>query len=291
MDPAVPWVWTSMAGYRDGARGRRDQSQHCALTGHVALRVSVAGESAEPLDAARRRALEGCRGSGAGRGRCGCLDRAHVSAGDVRRRRGARGAGPCCRAHDAVFALHMRNYADRLVDAVEEALAVGRATGCGLQLSHLAVAGRRSWGSVARALERVDRARTDGLDVGVDIYPYLAGSANLSQLLPGWAQEGGSVAVTAWRDPQVRARIREEWVTTLHTGLGRDPGVLGGRRPAGSNCSGGRSRKRARQWALPADAAALELIAGPRTASRWWPSGVRGGPAVGAPRVGCDRVG
>jgi N-acyl-D-amino-acid deacylase len=147
------------------------------------------------------------------------------------------------------------------VDAVEEALAVARATGCRLQLSHLAVAGRRNWGSVARALERVDHARAEGLDVGVDIYPYLAGSANLSQLLPGWAQEGGSPAVTArLADPQVRARIRDEWVTTLHLGWDeirvslvdddlRDQ-VLGRTIVEAGDAMG-----------MPADEAALELIA------------------------------
>jgi N-acyl-D-amino-acid deacylase len=127
--------------------------------------------------------------------------------------------GRAAARHHAVFAVHMRNYGDRLVDAVDEALAIARATGCRLQVSHLAVAGRRNWGSVARALERVDRARADGLDIAVDIYPYLAGSANLSQLLPGWAQEGGSAAVTMrLADPQVRARIRDEWIGTLHLG-------------------------------------------------------------------------
>ena len=189
--------------------------------------------------------------------------------------------------HDAVFALHMRNYADRLVDAVEEALAVGRATGCRLQLSHLAVAGRRSWGSVARALERVDRARADGLDVGVDIYPYLAGSANLSQLLPGWAQEGGSVAVTArLADPQVRARIREEWVTTLHLGWDEirvslvDDDLQ-------DQVLGRTIEEAGEQMGMPADAAALELIA--RTEDPRPDGGLRafrGGPAVAPPRVG-----
>jgi N-acyl-D-amino-acid deacylase len=261
MDPAVPWDWTSMAGYRAALTSSGIGLNIAPLAGHVALRVSVAGESADPLDARARRQLEDAADRELDEGAVG------VSTGLMYPpAMSADGAelealGRAVARHDAVFALHMRNYADRLVDAVDEALAVGRATGCRLQLSHLAVAGRRNWGSVARALERVDRARAEGLDVGVDIYPYLAGSANLSQLLPGWAQEGGSVAVTArLADPQVRARIREEWVTSLHFGWDeirvslvdddlRDT-VLGRTIEEAGAAMG-----------LPADAAALELIA------------------------------
>jgi len=98
---------------------------------------------------------------------------------------------------DRLFAAHMRNYGDHLLEAVEEVLSVARETGCRLQVSHLAVAGRRNWGKVTRALELIDVARRDGIDVASDIYPYTAGSANLSQLLPGWAQAGGAPAIVA----------------------------------------------------------------------------------------------
>ena len=103
---------------------------------------------------------------------------------------------------DRLFAAHMRNYNDRLLEAVEEVLDVARATGCRLQVSHLAVAGRRNWGKVPRALELIDRARAEGLDVAADIYPYVAGSANLSQLLPEWAQDGGT--------PEIVQRLRNQ---------------------------------------------------------------------------------
>jgi N-acyl-D-amino-acid deacylase len=127
--------------------------------------------------------------------------------------------GRAVRRHDAILAVHMRNYGDTLLPAVDEAIAVARETGCRLQVSHLAVAGRRNWGSVRTAVARIDQARAEGLDIAADIYPYLAGSANLSQLLPGWAQEGGSPAIAQrLGDPAVRRRIRDEWVPSLHLG-------------------------------------------------------------------------
>jgi N-acyl-D-amino-acid deacylase len=219
LDAGVGWDWTSMAGYRAALVRGGTALNVAPLGGHVALRVTVAGESAEPLDDVARQALEDAADRELDEGAVGIstglmyppamsADRAELDA-----------IGRAVARHDALFAVHMRNYSDRLIEAVEEALAVARATGCRLQISHLAVGGRRNWGSVARALERVDRARADGLDVGVDIYPYLAGSANLSQLLPGWAQEGGSAAVTGrLAEPRTRDRIRDEWKATLHLG-------------------------------------------------------------------------
>ncbi|NUR93579.1 MAG: amidohydrolase family protein [Nonomuraea sp.] len=78
-------------------------------------------------------------------------------------------------------------------------------TGCRTQVSHLAAVGRRNWGKVVQALDLVG-----GAPVHVDVYPYLAGSANLSQLLPGWAHEGGLDPRTL-NDPGVRARILAGW--------------------------------------------------------------------------------
>jgi N-acyl-D-amino-acid deacylase len=127
--------------------------------------------------------------------------------------------GETAARHDRLFAAHMRNYNDHLIEAVEEVLDVARATGCRLQVSHLAVAGKRNWGKVPRALELIDRARADGLDVASDIYPYVAGSANLSQLLPEWAQDGGTPEIVRrLGDEAQRRAILEDWQTSLFFG-------------------------------------------------------------------------
>jgi len=266
LDPDVPWAWTTMAAYRAALSGARPALNVATLAGHLALRIAVAGERGGTLVTSEIAALEAYADASLNEGAVGIstglmypparsADRAELAA-----------LGRAVRRHDALFAVHMRDYGDALLPAVDEALGIARDTGCRLQISHLAVAGRRNWGSVARALERVDACRADGLDVGVDIYPYLAGSANLSQLLPGWAQEGGSLAIAErLADPAVRRRIRQQWRSTLHLGWDeirvslvddelRDA-VLGRTIEEAGGVLG-----------LAPDAAALELIA--RTADR-----------------------
>ena len=60
-----------------------------------------------------------------------------------------------------------------------------------LQVSHLKAAGRSNWGDVLRAMELLEAARSEGLDVACDVYPYTAGSTTLTTLFPPWALEGG----------------------------------------------------------------------------------------------------
>ncbi len=217
LDPGVPWTWHSAAGYR-AALARSGLAIHGApLCGHLALRVATAGNRPGPLEVAERLRLEWLADEALDEGAVGLSTglmypparSADAAELDVLGRSAAR--------RGRMLAVHMRDYAAGLLDAVDEAIGVARRTGVRLQLSHVAVAGRRNHGLVLRALERVDAARAEGLDIGVDIYPYLAGSANLSQLLPGWAQEGGPDAVVErLGDPATRARIAEEWEATLH---------------------------------------------------------------------------
>src|SRR6266446_7269665 len=71
--------------------------------------------------------------------------------------------------------------------------------------------GRPNWGKVAGALELVDAARAEGLDVMADVYPYTASSTTLRTLLPDWTLEGGIDAMLKrLADPEDRARIRRD---------------------------------------------------------------------------------
>jgi N-acyl-D-amino-acid deacylase len=161
--------------------------------------------------------------------------------------------------HDRVFAAHFRNYSDRMLEGVDEMLDIARETGCRMQLSHLAVAGRRNWGKVPRALEKIDAARRDGLDVACDIYPYIAGSANLSQLLPNWAQAGGAPGIVErlGRETDV-ARVLRDWETELF--FGWDEIEVASEEPGLEETLGLTVDAVGRLWGIDGGRAAMELI-------------------------------
>jgi N-acyl-D-aspartate/D-glutamate deacylase len=107
------------------------------------------------------------------------------------------------------YASHIRGEGATLLDAVGEAIRVGREAQMPVQVSHVKAAGRPNWGKVPQALALIDAARAEGLDVMADVYPYTASSTTLRTLLPDWALEGGIDAMLKrLADPGERARVR-----------------------------------------------------------------------------------
>jgi N-acyl-D-amino-acid deacylase len=109
------------------------------------------------------------------------------------------------------YATHMRNEDDRLLESLDESIAVARAAGCALQVSHLKTQGPRNWPKIGAALERLETARAAGLDVAFDRYPYVAYQTGLTNLFPAWSRDGGTDRFLArLRDTTTATRIRDE---------------------------------------------------------------------------------
>lgn len=109
------------------------------------------------------------------------------------------------------YATHMRSEADHLIEAVAEALEVGRRAGIPVQISHLKTMDQRNWHKLPDVLELIEQARGEGIDVTSDRYPYCASSTGLDAHLPLWACQGGNAAeLERLRDPAQRARILAE---------------------------------------------------------------------------------
>src|SRR6266550_7874718 len=105
------------------------------------------------------------------------------------------------------YASHIRGEGATLLDAVAEAIRIGREARLPVQVSHLKAAGRPNWGKVEPALALIEAARAEGLDVMGDVYPYTASSTTVRTLLPDWALEGGVDAMLKrLADTEVRAR-------------------------------------------------------------------------------------
>jgi N-acyl-D-amino-acid deacylase len=106
---------------------------------------------------------------------------------------------------------HIRGEGETLLDAVSEAIRIGRESGAAVQISHFKATRRPNWDKSAAALELIDVARAEGLDVSADLYPYLASSTGLSSTLPQWAEEGGKEAtLKRLADLEMRRRVAPE---------------------------------------------------------------------------------
>jgi N-acyl-D-aspartate/D-glutamate deacylase len=98
-----------------------------------------------------------------------------------------------------------------LLASLSEAIEIGERSGAPVQISHLKVSGKKNWDLGPKALELIDAALDNGMDIAADMYPYLAGSTELQSLLPDWVHNQGNEAlVQRLSEPGTRARIKKE---------------------------------------------------------------------------------
>jgi N-acyl-D-amino-acid deacylase len=113
--------------------------------------------------------------------------------------------------YDGIYISHLRSEGDRLLEAVDELIEIARRANIAAEIYHLKAAGQSNWPKLAQVIERVEKARSEGLRITADMYTYTAGATGLSASMPPWVQEGG---FDRWRDrlrdPQIRHRVAEE---------------------------------------------------------------------------------
>lgn len=113
--------------------------------------------------------------------------------------------------HDALYATHTRGDGRREFGGVEEAIRTASAAGARLQYSHAAINVPALWGRASDVTSIIEDARSGGLDVMFDVYPYDASSSAMTQYLPTWVQEGGTDAMRSrLSDPSVYERALNE---------------------------------------------------------------------------------
>jgi dihydroorotase/N-acyl-D-amino-acid deacylase len=111
-----------------------------------------------------------------------------------------------------VYITHMRSEGDRLIEAVDEAIRIGKEGGVPVEIYHLKAAGVRNWPKAAQVVAKIDSARAAGQDVAADQYPYTAGQNNLSSCIPPWAHADGKL-LDRLRDRATRAKIKAEMMS------------------------------------------------------------------------------
>lgn len=110
-----------------------------------------------------------------------------------------------------MYISHLRSEGERLVEAVDELIEIGRRAACPAEIYHLKQAGRANWSKLDAVIERIERARAEGLRVTADMYPYEAGATGLDAAMPPWVQEGGHREwVRRLREPGFRDRLASE---------------------------------------------------------------------------------
>lgn len=118
--------------------------------------------------------------------------------------------------YKGVYASHIRDEENNAVNAVNEAINIGKEANIPVQISHFKIGGKANWGKSDITLGLVKQAREEGWDVTIDQYPYTASSTNLGIRLPDWAFAGGNDSLKIrLNNPTIRAQIKKEMLAQL----------------------------------------------------------------------------
>jgi N-acyl-D-aspartate/D-glutamate deacylase/CubicO group peptidase (beta-lactamase class C family) len=106
---------------------------------------------------------------------------------------------------------HMRNEGDRLLEAIDEALDIGRIGNTSVHIFHLKAAGKANWGKMEQAIARIKAARAAGQEVDADIYPYINNGLSIQAFIhPRHSAAGPQEFLRRIQSPKMQAEIRRD---------------------------------------------------------------------------------
>ncbi len=209
--------WTDVASYCAQWERTRTSLNHALLLGQGTLRANAIGVVNRPLLAAERAAVLRSVEGGMEQGAFGLSTGLQYTPGRFTPREEIVAMAQVVARYAGFYASHMRNEDATLLEAVGEAIQIGREAQVRVEISHLKAAGQVNWHKQRGALDLIESARASGVYVLADAYPYTAYSTGLSILLEDWALDGGKGAMLQrLRDPAQRARIGREVDANVH---------------------------------------------------------------------------
>lgn len=208
--PELPWTWTSFADYLGYLRENGISVNVVPMVGHGAVRSMAVGEddrapTADEMDEMKRLIAQAMD-----EGAWGLSTGLIYAPGSFATTEELIELSRVPAARGGFYFSHIRDEGAGLLDAVAEAIAIGKGAGLPVQIAHFKAQGPENWHLLDRALSLLDEARARGVDVAADRYPYIASSTSLRAYLPQWVHDGGMAALLQrLADPEQRRRILE----------------------------------------------------------------------------------
>lgn len=184
LGPVAEWAWTSLPEFYETVRAAKPSVNAAFLVPHGALRVAAMGpENRSPTGAELGR-MKAFLAEGMAAGAVGMSTGLIYAPGAFAQTDELIELARVVAQYGGIYATHMRDEAAHLLDAIEEAVRIGETAGVPVQISHHKASGRHNWGKTAESVPVIDSARSRGLDVTTDAYPYTAASTALAAIAP-----------------------------------------------------------------------------------------------------------
>ena len=268
-DIRYPISWTSLGGYLEHLEKKGIAPNVASFVGAATIRIHELGEldrDPDPEQLGKMQSLvrtameEGAMGVGS------ALIYAPGSYAETPELVALASEAAAC---GGMYISHIRSEADALLPAIDELIEISRKSGARAEIYHLKQAGKDNWAKIDEAIDRIEAARADDLQITADMYPYTAGATGLDAAMPPWVQDGG---FEKWRerlgDPEVRARVAAEmnapgrgWENLFHSaGSAENIRLIGFKNPALKRYTGKSLAEVAKSRGISPAETAMDLV-------------------------------
>lgn len=205
------WNWKTLDEFFDRLTQKKCALNQVPLVGHSTLRANVMGYADRVPDPSEMDRMERLLREEMEKGAFGLSSGLIYHPGAFAQKTELARLASVLPDYGGIYATHMRSEGKALFEAVDEALSVGRESGCNLQISHLKCESPVMWGSSSRLLEKIEQARDRGVRVHFDQYPYTAYGTGLIEIFPPRAKAFGATRLKEeLADPGKRKQVADQ---------------------------------------------------------------------------------
>jgi N-acyl-D-amino-acid deacylase len=213
-DLKFPVTWTTLGEYLDTLVKKGVSTNVASFVGATTVRVHAVGYADRPATAPELAEMRRLVGEAMREGAVGLSSALIYTPGSYARPDELTALARVAGQYGGLYISHIRSEGDQLLEALDGWMATARQANVRAELYHMKAAGQANWGKCDAMIQKIERARAEGLHLTADMYTYTAGATGLDATMPPWVQEGGHRAwVTRLRDPAIRQRVLKEMTT------------------------------------------------------------------------------
>ncbi|MHC4462833.1 MAG: N-acyl-D-amino-acid deacylase family protein [Planctomycetota bacterium] len=206
--------WTTLAEYLEYLVKKGVSTNVASFVGAATVRVYAIGYYDRPPTPAELKQMRKLVGQAMQEGALGVSSALIYSPGCYADNDELTALAEVAGEYGGMYISHIRSEGNRLVEELDEFITIARKANVAAELYHMKAAGKSNWDKLDAMIERIEKARAEGLKITADMYTYTAGATGLDAAMPPWVQEGGHQAwISRLKNPKIRKRVLKEMTT------------------------------------------------------------------------------
>jgi len=203
--------WTTVGGYYDRLMRQGISTNVATLVGAGSLRINALDYEKRPPTPEELSSMEDLLAQSMEDGAVGLMGALVNPPGSFAETEEIIALAKVAARYGGIYSTHVRGENETVVDAIREAVEIGRAANIPVEVVHLKAAGKPNWGLMKESVRVINQARAEGVDITANLYPWTAMHHGMGNAVPNWAHDGGrEKMIERLQDPETRERIKKE---------------------------------------------------------------------------------